>query len=199
MKLPKIRELAEAVRSLLSRPYTANYPAQRVDLPDGFRGKPQFFEDDCVGCLACLEVCPGRAIDYIDDKENKLRTITHHQDNCIFCQQCERACITKKGIRLTKEFELAEFDRRAGVAQCRKKLVICVHCGEVVAPLDQLKFLAKKVGHLQYANPTLMLARHIELELVDEDSSCDSPHKRAGHLKLLCPNCRRQMIIKEQW
>ena len=200
MKLPKVRELGEAIKSLLSKPYTTKYPAEPVIPPDGFRGLPRFDEKECVGCLACFEVCPARAIDYVDDKEKKQRVLTHHWDVCIFCQQCEKACITEKGIRLTKEFELAEFNRRAGISQSRKELVICVHCGEIVAPLDHLKFLARKVGPLLYANPTLLLARHAELKLVTESAvPTDSPHPRAGHLQFLCPNCRREMIIKEQW
>lgn len=198
MKLPKVREIIEAVRSLVSRPETNGFPFRPVAVPDGFRGKPEFYEKDCVGCLACVEVCPARAIDYIDDKEQQRRTLTHHQELCIFCQQCERACITAKGIKLTKEFDLADFDRHRGISQSCKELVLCQHCGEIIAPLDQLKFLALKVGHLEYANPTLMLARHLELKVL-ADLPVTSPHQRAGHLQFLCPNCRRLMILKEQW
>jgi hydrogenase-4 component H len=200
MKLPKLRELGEVLKSLCSRPFTNMYPFRPVTVPDGFRGKPEYDEKECVGCLACEEVCPGRAIDHVDSKEEKLRVITHHQDHCIFCQQCERACITEKGIKLTKEFELARYDRKGGISQSRKELVICQHCGEIVAPLDHLKFLAKKVGALLYTNPTLLLARHAELNLLSrEEVPVNSPHPRAGHLQFICPNCRREMIVKEQW
>lgn len=198
MKLPKIRELGEALKSLFSKAYTNDYPFKSLVVPDGFRGKPQYYEEDCVGCLACYEVCPARAIDYVDDKTTKQRVLTHHWDICIFCQQCERACITEKGIKLTKEYELAEFDRRAGTSQSKKELVICENCGAIVGCLDHLKFLAKKIGHLLYANPTLLLARHKELKMLAEQAAA-SPHPRAGHLKMLCPNCRREMILKEQW
>lgn len=199
MKLPKLREVGEAIKSVFSRPYTTRYPWEKVVPPDGYRGKPQYYEDDCVGCLACYEVCPGRAIDYLDDKEQKLRVLTHHQDQCIFCQQCERACITEKGIKLTKEYELARFDRKGGISQSKKELVICENCGGIVGCLDHLKFLAKKVGPLLFANPTLLLARHDELKLLEKQRGENSPHPRAGHLKLLCPGCRREMILKEQW
>ncbi|MDD5382468.1 MAG: 4Fe-4S dicluster domain-containing protein [Candidatus Margulisbacteria bacterium] len=199
MRLPKIRELGEALKSLFSRAYTGKYPREKVIPPDGFRGCPQFSETDCVGCLACYEVCPARAIDYVDDREKKQRVLTHHWEICIFCQQCERACITEKGIKLTKEYELAEFNRREGKSQSIKELVICEHCGGIVGCLDHLKFLAKKVGPLLYANPTLLLARHDELKLLEKQRGESSPHPRAGHLKLLCPNCRREMILKEQW
>ena len=200
MKLPKVREIGEALKSLFSKPFTADFPRVDTKVPDGYRGKPQFYQDDCVGCLACLEVCPPRAIEYKDDKDKKERTLTHHPDICVYCQQCQNACITSKGILLTKQYNMATYDRRTeGVSHAVKKLVICDHCGEVVAPLDQLKFLARKVGHLAYTNPTLLLARHIELKLIDEEIRSDSPNKRAGHLRMICPNCRREMIVKEQW
>jgi formate hydrogenlyase subunit 6/NADH:ubiquinone oxidoreductase subunit I len=199
MKLPKLRELREAIKSVLSRPYTTRFPFEPHVPPDGFRGKPQFYEDDCVGCLACLEVCPARAIEYVDDKENKLRTLTHHQDLCIYCQQCERACITEKGIKLTKEFDLATDNRKTSITQSRKKLVLCDQCGEVIAPLDHLLWLTRKVGHLLFANPTLMMVRNAQLKLQQDKLAIASPHKRAGHLQVICPNCRREMIVKEQF
>jgi hydrogenase-4 component H len=199
IKLPKLRELREAVKALFSRRFTTKFPFEPCLPPDGFRGKPQFYEDDCVGCLACLEVCPARAIEYVDDKENKLRTLTHHQDLCIFCQQCERACITEKGIVLTKEFDLATYDRKALITQSKKKLVLCDQCGEVIAPLDHLLWLTRKVGHLLFANPTLFMVRNAQLKLQKDKLAIASPHKRAGHLQVICPNCRREMILKEQF
>ncbi len=191
MKLPKIRELGEAIRSLFSASYTGKFPFAPVTVPDGFRGKPEFHQDECVGCLACFEVCPARAIEYVDDKNSRKRTLTHHQDVCIFCQQCERACITEKGIILNKEFNLATTDRKKAFTQSIKELVLCEHCGEILGPLDHLKFLAEKVGHLAYANPTLLMAQY--------KTAAATPHRRGGHLHLLCPNCRREMILTEQW
>jgi formate hydrogenlyase subunit 6/NADH:ubiquinone oxidoreductase subunit I len=199
MKMPKIRELGEALRSLFSWPDTNGYPFKKITVPDGFRGKPEYYQDDCVGCLACFEVCPARAISYDDDKENKRRTLTHRADLCIFCQQCEKACITEKGIKLTKAFELAGTERTTNISQSKKELVICENCGEPAGCLDHLKFLARKVGPLLYANPTLLLARHDELQLLAKERGQASPHPRSGHLKFLCPNCRREMILKEQW
>ncbi|MCU0641044.1 MAG: 4Fe-4S binding protein [Candidatus Margulisbacteria bacterium] len=197
--LPKIREVIEAVGSLFSRPFTNGYPFKPLVPPDGFRGKPEYYQDECVGCLACYEVCPGRAISYEDNKETKKRTLTYRADLCIFCQQCEKACITEKGIQLTKQFELASYERKGVTSTSIKELVLCENCGEVVGCIDHLRFLARKVGPLLYTNPTLLLARHDELKLLEKERGANSPHPRAGHLKLLCPNCRREMIVKEQW
>jgi hydrogenase-4 component H len=202
MKLPgvlQLRILMEAIKAVLFGPYTSKFPAVIPEPPDGYRGKPEYYEDDCVGCGACFEVCPARAIDMVDDKGNKLRTFTQRPDVCIYCGQCEAACITEKGIKLTKEYILATYDRKQNTSQAKKELVICEGCGEIVGCIDHLKFLAKKVGNLLYSNPNLILARHKELKLLEKDLPADSPHKRAGHLRMLCPNCRREMILKEQW
>ena len=69
MKYPKLRELKEAVKSLFSRPYTSKFPFKPHEPFDGFRGKPQYFDEYCVGCGACSHVCPGNAITVIDPKE----------------------------------------------------------------------------------------------------------------------------------
>ena len=41
----KSKEIAEAVRSALSRPYTANYPKVPSPPPEAFRGIPEISED----------------------------------------------------------------------------------------------------------------------------------------------------------
>ena len=66
MKYPKLRELKEAIKSLFSKPYTTKFPFEPHEGFDGFRGKPKYFEEYCVGCGACSEVCPGLAITVID-------------------------------------------------------------------------------------------------------------------------------------
>jgi len=191
----QFRILKEAITAALFGPFTTKFPFKSSIPPEGFRGKPEYNKDECVGCGACSEVCPARAIFMEDDKSKKVRTLTHRQDVCIYCGQCEEACITEKGIKLTLEYDLATYDRKQSYSAIEKDLVVCEGCGEIVSCLDHLRFLAKKVGHLLYANPTLLRARHDDLK----DLPLASPHKRAGHLKLLCPNCRREMILKEQW
>lgn len=195
----QFRILKEALAAVLFGPFTSKFPAEIPEPPDGYRGKPKYDEKECVGCKACFEVCPARAIFVEDDKTSKTRTLTHRPDVCIYCGQCEAACITEKGIKLTKEYILATYDRHENTSEAKKKLVICENCGEIIGCLDHLKFLAKKLGNLLYANPTLLLARHDELKLLEKERPSENPHKRAGHLKILCPNCRREMILKEQW
>jgi len=67
MKLPKARELVEAVKALVKGPYTSKFPAKpHVPYPS-FRGQPKYDPDKCVGCLACEQVCPAEAIGHRDE------------------------------------------------------------------------------------------------------------------------------------
>ena len=77
MKLPKIRELIEAIKALIKGPYTSKFPKVPHTPHPNFRGQPKYDEKKCVGCLACVEVCPVEALAYEDstDKSNPKRTL----------------------------------------------------------------------------------------------------------------------------
>jgi len=80
MKLPKARELVEAVKALVKGPYTSKFPAKpHVPYPS-FRGQPKYDPDKCVGCLACEQVCPAEAIGHRDETENgePIRILYHY-------------------------------------------------------------------------------------------------------------------------
>jgi len=204
VKKPKIRELIEAVRSLLNLPYTTKFPRSVVAPPEGFRGRPRYHKDDCVGCRACAEVCPARAIDVEDISfggGRGLRRLTHHYDICIYCGQCEAACITEKGIMLSLEYDLAGSDRPAMTDVCEKDLLFCEICGSAVACVDHVKWIGKKIGLLAYANPTIYLTRHKEeLKVMAEASKRDQrPSSRFDQVRITCPSCRREILFAEQW
>ena len=131
MKYPKLRELKEAIRAVVKGPYTTKFPYEPHVPPEKFRGKPEFYEEDCVGCCACAEVCPAKVIDVIDDIKAKppVRKLVLHFDTCIFCGQCQANCITEKGIKLTAEYDLALSDRNEATVRVEKELLVCEECG----------------------------------------------------------------------
>ena len=76
MRYPKLRELKEAIKALIVGPYTSKFPKE-PSLPfPRFRGKPQYYKDDCVGCGACAEVCPSQTIEVTEDMRQKVRKLT---------------------------------------------------------------------------------------------------------------------------
>jgi hydrogenase-4 component H len=201
IKYPKIRELKEAVRSLFSKPFTSRFPAQKHEPAKKFRGRPFFYEKDCVGCTACAQVCPAKAIFWEDKKngDSAMRHLFVNWDICIFCGQCEANCITGKGIRLSRDFDLATTESRNLLKQeIEKELLICEVCGEIVTPIDQYAWVAEKIGPLSFTNASLMLfyLRTLEISSRETDPKNGGEILRRDRIKVVCPRCRRQAAIK---
>ncbi len=75
MRYPKLRELKEAVISLVTPAYTSRFPLEPHIPYDRFRGKPVVDDENCVGCETCANVCPPHAITFTNDKQKGIRTI----------------------------------------------------------------------------------------------------------------------------
>lgn len=197
MKYPKLRELREAIRAIVKGPYTSRFPYEPHQPFETFRGRPKFYEDDCVGCTACAQVCPARAIEWQDDLKTKKRVLTIRWDLCIFCGQCEANCLSVKGIRLSRDFDLATSRRKELSQTIEKTLVFCECCGEVIAPHDQLIWVADKIKSLLFSNTTLMLYYLANKGFSDQEiSRILEPALRSDRMLILCPKCRRKAIYK---
>lgn len=198
MKYPKLRELREAVKALIKGPYTSSFPYKPHKPFERFRGKPQYHEDDCVGCGACFQVCPAGAIEMQDLQGERVLTI--NWDVCIACGQCQANCITEKGIILSNDFDLSTTESRKELKQqIRKKLLICSCCKEPIAPYEHLLWVAGKLGSLVFSNASLMLFYLENLNKLMEkkqDLKQEGEPHRADRIKVLCPRCRREAVIK---
>lgn len=206
MRYPKLRELKEAIRSLFSRPYTLNFPKEPSIPAAKFRGKPEYHKDDCVGCGACAEVCPSSTIKLTDDLKTRTRTLVLRLDSCLFCGNCQANCITEKGIILSDKYDLATYERESAVESVEKELFVCEHCECVIGAKDHIKFLAKKLGILAYGNPTLILVNQDRLSLKHKSdaefgikASAESIDNRPVMFKVLCPKCRREAMLKDEY
>jgi hydrogenase-4 component H len=205
MKYPKLRELREAVRSLFSKPYTSKFPFEPHEPFDGYRGKPRYFEDFCVGCRTCAEVCPAGAIRVIDPKSPveqtdsvPVRRLEVWYDMCNFCGNCQAHCITEKGIQLTKQYDMACFDRKGAMESIELELAVCDLCHDVITPKSHLRWLAGRLGTLAYGNPTLLLTS--QRELIPIESGIPGEElRRPDIFKILCPKCRHEVMLKDIW
>jgi formate hydrogenlyase subunit 6/NADH:ubiquinone oxidoreductase subunit I len=198
MRYPKLRELKEAIKAIIRGPYTRRFPFVKHIPFERFRGKSEFHQDDCVGCGACFQVCPAKAIDMEDGSGKRILTV--HWDLCIFCGQCQANCLTGKGIMLSNEFDLATTEERRDLKQqIEKELVACDCCKEIIAPYDQILWVAKRLGTLCFSNVTLMLFYLHNLGLViKEEIPIDEKQEstRSDRFKVLCPRCRREAVYK---
>lgn len=204
MRLAKLREIGEAVKALFTGPYTRRYPQVPLVPYRSFRGLPKFNQERCVGCLACVEICPADALahqDIIEDPaeggKKAKRVLYHFTDTCIFCGQCEAVCIADhEGIKSSKEWDLAFFDRTKAFETIEKELELCEICGTPIACKDHLTWICERVGELSYANPTLYLSLHKQLGIVDQKLLTSIKDQgRADRFKILCARCRRETTL----
>jgi len=204
MHYPKIRELIEAVKSLVNKPYTTKYPYAPHSPAKRFRGKPEYSNQGCIACGACALVCPARAIEVKDIVTNykATRKMTLHLDECHYCGQCSALCTTKEdtppGIKHTTEFDLAGSERLSMVsATDEKELQLCETCGDVITSKAHLDWIAKKLGPLAFSNPTLLIASLKKMGFAaDTAGAVRQSVLRSDRIKVLCAKCRRKTTIE---
>jgi hydrogenase-4 component H len=200
MRYPKIRELKEAVVSLLTPAYTSSFPKKPHTPYKNFRGKPEVDDKNCVGCETCANVCPSRAITIEDDRELGKRVITRDFGKCIFCGMCQQHCITGKGVVLSDlVFDLAVFERNKIVEKQEKRLVVCKNCDAIITTDEHIQYLHDKLGPKAFAS-TLnlnLLNQKLELAPLEEiDVEIRDDLKRKDMFNIICPNCLRSVLIQ---
>ncbi|MFQ5878335.1 MAG: NADH-quinone oxidoreductase subunit NuoI [Acidobacteriota bacterium] len=107
-------------RHLFRPKVTMQYPEEKWNMPEGFRGLPALVRDDdgrvkCVACFLCEYVCPPKAIEIeareIDTGVEKApRRFDINMLRCIMCGYCEEVC-PEQAIFLTKEYTTVGLSR----------------------------------------------------------------------------------------
>ena len=200
MKYPKLREVKEAVISLLTPAYTTKFPKKPHTPFENYRGKPVVDDENCVGCETCANVCPSGAITFKDDKKKKLRVIDRNYGLCIFCGQCQDHCITGKGVKLSdKIFDLATFDRSQIIEKQEKELLVCESCSAIITTKEHIQYLHKKLGPIAYSSILNLNMLNEKLKLAKpEDTAVEVKDelKRKDVFNIICPNCLRKVLVK---
>ena len=204
MKKPKLRELREAIKSLIKGPYTSRFPFEPHTPAKNFRGAPKYSEEGCICCTGCSNVCPPGAIEFVDDltKDPPVRRMILHHDVCIFCGQCEKFCTTREdtppGIKLSLDYDIATFNREEAVVTVEKELALCEVCRDPITTKAHLDWIAKRLGPLAFSNPTLFMSRLRELDLIDKDiQDITKDLTRGDRMKILCAKCRRKTTLEK--
>jgi hydrogenase-4 component H len=198
LRLPKLRELKEAVIAVFSPRFTTRFPAEPCVVPETYRGKPEFDLDACIGCGACVNVCPTEALAQSDDVEANppVRKITLRYDTCIFCANCSDNCTTEDGIKLSNEWDLAGLDREAMSETHEFELQMCEKCGAIIGTKKHLIWLYEKLGPLAYTNPSLLIAKSGELLKKPQVTQPDEDFRPSDFMRILCPKCKCQLNIR---
>ena len=114
-----IKPVIEVAKAALKTPTTVEFPEQKENLSDRFRGIHKLDMHTCINCSACAKICPNQTIAMVEaeaetafhkGKEAKLFPEIN-LERCLFCALCEEVCPTDCLI-LTKDTSYEKFDRR---------------------------------------------------------------------------------------
>ena len=96
------RSFAVTLRNLIRRPFTIQYPEQRVRQHPRFRGQEfAWYIERCTGCASCAKYCPLGIIRIVTnpDGSNVQEGGDYHVDvfdidqaRCMYCGLCVEAC-----------------------------------------------------------------------------------------------------------
>jgi len=113
--------------------FVVQYPEERVDYPDAFRGMPVLVELEngeprCVACGLCEFACPTDCISIIPGEIEGARIERYPEvfdidmSRCMFCGLCEEAC-PDEAIVMSREVEIGSYDRPSMVFKKEQLLV----------------------------------------------------------------------------
>jgi NADH-quinone oxidoreductase subunit I len=113
--------------------FVVQYPEERIDYPDAFRGMPVLAqlengEPRCVACGLCEFACPTDCISIVPGElegasiERYPEAFEIDMSRCMFCGLCEEAC-PEEAILMSREVELSSYDRESMVYDKDRLLV----------------------------------------------------------------------------
>lgn len=108
---------------------THEYPFAPYEVAEGFRGKPEYTYENCIGCTACAVACPSNALNVQLNKTKDKLIWKFDCGRCIYCGRCDEVCPTD-AISLGDNFETAvRFDKKALEESAELELQHCIKCG----------------------------------------------------------------------
>jgi NADH-quinone oxidoreductase chain I len=108
-----IESIGSVVKEVVKKPTTLEYPEEKEDLTDNYRGVHKLDMKTCISCAACERICPNNTITMVEvDTEKGVKKMPEiNLERCLYCALCEEVCPTRC-LTLTKDYDFVKYDRR---------------------------------------------------------------------------------------
>ena len=136
---------------------TIGYPAEPVEFPDGYRGKPEHDEARCIACAACAIACPPNAITMNMDETDDNIVWNISYGRCIYCGRCHEVCPVQ-AIELKQEFELAVMSKADLTNECAYPTAKCLRCGKPYASAKEIEHSKQLLASMGYPQEKIDVA-----------------------------------------
>ncbi|MGF1694207.1 4Fe-4S binding protein [Vibrio lamellibrachiae] len=152
--IPAIGELSGSKRARLFQSLDAlavdRNPAESVTvLPSSAPyGSINCETKDCTLCMACVAVCPTRALHHDGDSPS----LNFVEQDCIQCGMCEKAC-PESALSLAPQINWDRASRIQPRVLHHEKPAECLRCQKPFAPQSMITMLQDKLrGHSQFSD-----------------------------------------------
>ena len=118
--LQMVRGLLVTLKNLTRKPFTVQYPEERLPQHPRFRGEEfVWYEERCTGCASCAKYCPLGIIKIVTSpsgaavpqgEKYRLEVFDIDISRCMFCGLCVEAC-PFEALTMMHGFELAAYNR----------------------------------------------------------------------------------------
>ena len=106
LRLPSL--IKDMGSCIFKKPFTREYPAVKVEAPEGYRGRHVFYPEKCISCGLCERDCPANAIELVEVSGKRMPKF--YLDRCVFCYQCAESC-PREAIKLSTNFEMSTTEK----------------------------------------------------------------------------------------
>ena len=127
--LAMARGLLVTLKNMTKKPFTIQYPEERVKQHPRFRGEEfVWYEERCTGCASCAKYCPLGIIKIVTSPSEsapkqgdkyKLEVFDIELQRCMFCGLCVEAC-PYDALHMGSGFEEGQYRRQDLVIDKRR-------------------------------------------------------------------------------